>query len=529
MAFKFPDPNVTPEFIGNNGITYSWDFDDAKWTVKTIKIQKSMKVIQTTGSISLGDKLPFKPYDSSLKMKKEKKESPDDPFSYLTPDAGFRWLGQNPETGRIIFYNDRWFGYTDDEGETWNPSTAMHMWNPGSGTSKNYLNLDGANKDQDHLFTWCGGKQWIAKTSNPFGYIIFTVDDFENIYNCRFNDENNGFDSKPWKSIKYDSVNDEIWTTWGSGKIVQFDSDLTKWLNTSNGGPYGDCTLKYSDGPDKGVLYKKQINLRHGNWSGTTHEYYFNDIGLSGHGTKIALTQWGIMVRTTDNFQTWEEINSSLVFNDPYYAKYSHGSTKNVVPGRDFNKARIQYIAETDVWIVTTKNSFQVSYDDGITWVEMDYKTRGTKEDSLFEPNTKGDYNSSQATPPNYRYFYYHPTGKNFNAGYLKGHYYYITQEVGDPKRNSPEYFTNLSDNQSWINYAWCLENVMYVTEDFKNWTRIPYGIDWGYENGNDGTHTPGTETAFISHQPGADRMFILSDGHYKQTPYRVNYIDGFK
>ena len=35
MAFQFPNPTVTPEFTGDNGITYSWDATDGKWVVKT--------------------------------------------------------------------------------------------------------------------------------------------------------------------------------------------------------------------------------------------------------------------------------------------------------------------------------------------------------------------------------------------------------------------------------------------------------------------------------------------------------------
>ena len=35
MSFTFPDPNVTTEFTGDNGITYSWDAVDGKWQVKT--------------------------------------------------------------------------------------------------------------------------------------------------------------------------------------------------------------------------------------------------------------------------------------------------------------------------------------------------------------------------------------------------------------------------------------------------------------------------------------------------------------
>jgi len=34
MAFQFPDPNVTTEFTGDNGITYSWDAVDGKWVIK---------------------------------------------------------------------------------------------------------------------------------------------------------------------------------------------------------------------------------------------------------------------------------------------------------------------------------------------------------------------------------------------------------------------------------------------------------------------------------------------------------------
>ena len=34
MAFQFPDPNVTREFTGANGITYSWDATDGKWVGK---------------------------------------------------------------------------------------------------------------------------------------------------------------------------------------------------------------------------------------------------------------------------------------------------------------------------------------------------------------------------------------------------------------------------------------------------------------------------------------------------------------
>ena len=34
MSFTFPDPQTTPEFTADNGITYVWDVDDSKWQIK---------------------------------------------------------------------------------------------------------------------------------------------------------------------------------------------------------------------------------------------------------------------------------------------------------------------------------------------------------------------------------------------------------------------------------------------------------------------------------------------------------------
>jgi len=34
MTFTFPNPSVTPQFTGDNGITYRWDTADKKWQVK---------------------------------------------------------------------------------------------------------------------------------------------------------------------------------------------------------------------------------------------------------------------------------------------------------------------------------------------------------------------------------------------------------------------------------------------------------------------------------------------------------------
>jgi len=538
MAFTFPDPNITPEFTAPNGFTYIYDQGQALWKLK----QKSMKVIQTTGSISLGD-IPKRPTGSSWRMKYERINNTNDPYYYLSPGQGFRWFGQNPETGRLIICDNKgWFGWSDDEGQTWTPTESIsHMWNPGSGQSKNHITKEDVGESQERPMTWCGGTKWIVRAGTAFGYILYTLDDFETIFSCKFdNKNNNGLSSDIWTCLKYDPINDEIWTTWGAGKIVQLDSDLSKWLNTSMGSQYGTNFLSWNDGPDKGVLYKKQVPLRQGYTSGTTTEHAFSDIGLSGHGTKLAYTPWGIIVRSEDNFQTWEEINCLTTSNDPYFVKASTNSNQNnPILGDGFNKARIKYIEETGVWVLVTRASFQVSFDDGLSWVEIDYKTRATKEDTLFAPYVPSpDYIN---TDNNYagRYFYYYPQDTyNYNAGYFQQHYYYITQEVGKPKRQQyskvPLYNgEGLPEKQNEIYNTWCWENVMYVTEDLKNWTRIPFGIDIGYAIGGGGslrgTVNTGDETAFISHQPGGDRIFLLSDGNHEQNRNRVNYIDGFQ
>jgi len=50
MPFTFPDPQVTPEFTADNGITYAWDADDSKWQVRGFKASTGVgEVIQVHG------------------------------------------------------------------------------------------------------------------------------------------------------------------------------------------------------------------------------------------------------------------------------------------------------------------------------------------------------------------------------------------------------------------------------------------------------------------------------------------------
>ena len=58
MAFQFPDPQTTPEFTADNGITYAWDVDDSKWQIKRYAADFDNRYVNKKG----GDEMegPFK-------------------------------------------------------------------------------------------------------------------------------------------------------------------------------------------------------------------------------------------------------------------------------------------------------------------------------------------------------------------------------------------------------------------------------------------------------------------------------------
>ena len=58
MAFQFPDPQTTPEFTADNGITYSWDAADGKWQIKSYAADFDDRYVNKKG----GDEMegPFK-------------------------------------------------------------------------------------------------------------------------------------------------------------------------------------------------------------------------------------------------------------------------------------------------------------------------------------------------------------------------------------------------------------------------------------------------------------------------------------
>ena len=55
MAFNFPDPQTTPEFTADNGITYSWDVDDSKWQIKRYAADFDDRYVNEEGDTMTGD------------------------------------------------------------------------------------------------------------------------------------------------------------------------------------------------------------------------------------------------------------------------------------------------------------------------------------------------------------------------------------------------------------------------------------------------------------------------------------------
>ena len=62
MAFNFPDPNVTTEFTGDNGITYSWDANDGKWQIKRYAADFDDRYVNKEGLSLIHISEPTRPY-----------------------------------------------------------------------------------------------------------------------------------------------------------------------------------------------------------------------------------------------------------------------------------------------------------------------------------------------------------------------------------------------------------------------------------------------------------------------------------
>ena len=84
MAFTFPNPLDTTEFTAANGITYSWDNEDAKWRVKAYLPPKGP-------TVDLGPTPPLKPggpSDGDLWFN----TSPDDLTLYIYSEDTGTWI-----------------------------------------------------------------------------------------------------------------------------------------------------------------------------------------------------------------------------------------------------------------------------------------------------------------------------------------------------------------------------------------------------------------------------------------------------
>ena len=84
MSFTFPNPLETTEFTAPNGITYSWDNEDAKWRVKAYLPPKGP-------TVDLSPTPPLKPggpSDGDLWFN----TSPDDPTLYIYSEDTGTWI-----------------------------------------------------------------------------------------------------------------------------------------------------------------------------------------------------------------------------------------------------------------------------------------------------------------------------------------------------------------------------------------------------------------------------------------------------
>jgi len=86
MAFQFPDPNVTAEFTGDNGITYSWDAIDGKWQIKRYAADFDDRYVNEKG----GDTM----------------EGPS-PLVFKTKETGFNYNSPPTNTSYLKFLNDK--------------------------------------------------------------------------------------------------------------------------------------------------------------------------------------------------------------------------------------------------------------------------------------------------------------------------------------------------------------------------------------------------------------------------------------
>ena len=69
MAFQFPDPNVTPEFEGDNGITYAWDPVDEKWTIKGFSADLDDRYVNREGGDDMEGPLEITGGSAHLNLK----------------------------------------------------------------------------------------------------------------------------------------------------------------------------------------------------------------------------------------------------------------------------------------------------------------------------------------------------------------------------------------------------------------------------------------------------------------------------
>ena len=98
MSINFPDPNITQEFTGANGITYVWDANDGKWVIKSAG-SDSLYVKKTgdtmTGPLTMDDASEVQLINTNLNLQakgESLKDGNGDPV--LNADGNEQWDAQ---------------------------------------------------------------------------------------------------------------------------------------------------------------------------------------------------------------------------------------------------------------------------------------------------------------------------------------------------------------------------------------------------------------------------------------------------
>ena len=166
MAFQFPDPSVTPEFTGANGITYIWDGE--AWSIKGFRADHDERYVNREGGDDMEGPLQITGNTPHLNLKNGSQIQSDGTEIITMGGSGGFYRGVINNDDHLI--NKK---YVDDAledlrtvGADYYDSLVFKVPDPAPNTMP--LN----NVEQNHTWTGGGadGQLWfdIANDGNPY-------------------------------------------------------------------------------------------------------------------------------------------------------------------------------------------------------------------------------------------------------------------------------------------------------------------------------------------------------------------------